>query len=273
MNLLSKFIKQDNLKENNKILGKTQMELIKGIDALGKGLWIKKHKILVVGDLHIGYEEALAKSGIILPKNAFEKTKKELFGLISKAKPREIVINGDLKHEFGKLSGETLKESLNLLKEISKKCEKVIVVKGNHDDILEAFVKDKKIEFKEYYFIKEEEKIKRGGLKIRNICIVHGDKIIKNEDINVADILIMGHEHPAIILEEGPKKEKYKCFLVGKWKNKKLIVIPSFFPLTEGTAINREKLLSPYLHQEIGKFKVYLVGDKVYRFGNVKNFD
>ena len=31
------------------------MEIVKGIEIHGKALWIKKEKILVLGDVHIGY--------------------------------------------------------------------------------------------------------------------------------------------------------------------------------------------------------------------------
>jgi len=77
-----------------------------------------------------------------------------------------------------------------------------------------------------------------------------------------------------VSLREEEKVEKYKCFLVGEWKGKTLIVLPSFFPLIEGTDVNKERLLSPYLHQDIGSFDVYIVADdKAYKFGQLKNLD
>ena len=99
---------------------------------------------------------------------------------------------------------------------------------------------------------------------------MHGDRILSTPKVKEADILIIGHEHPAISLHEGEKIEKYKCFLVGEWKGQTLIVLPSFMPAIEGTDVNNERLLSPYLHQDIGNFDVYIVGDEVYRFGKLK---
>ena len=32
------------------------MEILKGIEMIGKALWIKKQKVLILADLHIGYE-------------------------------------------------------------------------------------------------------------------------------------------------------------------------------------------------------------------------
>ena len=98
---------------------------------------------------------------------------------------------------------------------------------------------------------------------------LHGDKILK-ESLN-SKILIIGHEHPALNLREGPRKELYKCFLLGKYKNKILIVQPSFNLLTEGSDILKEKSLSPFLQQNLNNFEVFVVADKVYNFGKIKN--
>ena len=82
--------------------------------------------------------------------------------------------------------------------------------------------------------------------------------------------VIIGHEHPAINLKDGPRSEKYKCFLKGKFKSYDLIVQPSFTPLIEGTDILAEDLLSPFLKKNLYDFQVFIVGDKVYDFGKIK---
>jgi len=250
------------------------MELIKGIEAKGKALWIKRHKILIIGDLHIGYEEALAKSGVYAPRRAFSELKKEVEILIAETRPVKIIINGDLKHEFGEISNQEWREVMEILDIMRKGCEEVILIKGNHDKILGPIAERMNLRAEEYYHIPKLEKRGAFDLSVGSICVLHGDKILKEKDVEDSDILIIGHEHPAISLSEGEKNEKYKCFLVGKWKRQKLIVIPSFFSLIEGTDINNEKLLSPYLHQDIGKFEVYVIGDdKIYKFGHLKNLD
>ena len=47
--------------------------------------------------------------------------------------------------------------------------------------------------------------------------------------------------------------------------------MPSFNLMTEGTDILNETILSPYLKQNLNNFKVYIVGDKVYNFGRIKD--
>jgi len=232
------------------------MEILNHIEIVGKALWIRKYATLIIADLHIGYEEMLNEKGILVPRTQFKEMKKELEILLEQTRPRRIIINGDLKHEFGKISHQEWHETNEIL-DLLLSYAKVILVKGNHDTILQPIAEKRGLEIMQFYHVKE-------------ICILHGDKIISNLETNKAKILIIGHEHPAISLTEEFKKEKYKCFLLGKWKEQKLIVMPSFFSITEGTDINNEKLLSPYLHQDIDNFDVFIIGDQVYKFGKLK---
>ena len=234
------------------------MSIAKGIEIAGCCLLINK-KILVIADLHIGYEEALAKQGVFAPRNQFKETEKRLDELFKKTgKVEIIVINGDLKHEFREISQQEWKETIKILDMIQKHCKRIILIKGNHDKILGPIAEKKKLRIRDYFCINE-------------ICILHGDKIISNSDTNKSKTLIIGHEHPAITLREEIRHENYKCFLLGKFKSQKLIVMPSFFPLIEGTDILREELLSPYLHQNLKNFEAFIVADKIYKFGKLKN--
>jgi hypothetical protein len=229
------------------------MEITKGIEIVEKSLWVKKSRTLIVSDIHIGYEEALNKQGILIPRTLFKETFNELRTLLDKLKPETIVINGDLKHEFGVISESEWNETLKIL-DLMLKQSNVVLVKGNHDSILEPIAKKRGLKIVDSYCV-------------NNIGIIHGDRII---DLPVKT-LIIGHEHPAIVLEEGIKSEKYKCFLLGKWKKQKLIVMPSFLPIIEGTDVTNEDLLSPYLKQKLDNFEVFIVGDKTYKFGKLRN--
>ncbi len=235
------------------------MEILSGIEIIGKSLWIRKKKIIIIADLHFGYEEALNKQGFLVPRKKFSEIREEIQKLL-KLKPKIVVINGDLKHEFGEISCQQSHDSLVKLELLLKKC-KVILIKGNHDFILGPIARKKNLEIKEFYCFDD-------------VCILHGHKIFLDKKIHDKKIktIIIGHEHPAISIREGLKKEVYKCFLLGKWKNKKIIVMPSFFNIFEGSDIKKEKLLSPFLEEKkIKDFEVFVLGDKIYKFGKVKN--
>ena len=235
-------------------------EILPGIEILGKALWLSETKTLIIADLHIGYEEYLNEQGILVPRFQFSETKRELEELFKekKIKPKTIVINGDLKHEFGEISAQEWKESLSIIDFLSEKCKNIILIKGNHDTILGPIAEKRNLKVKNFYLIKNK------------ICILHGHKIFLDKAVHNAEILIIAHEHPAISLREGAKQEIYKCFLLGEWKKKKIIVMPSFLPITEGSDVSKEKLLSPFLH-DISDFEIFIIGDKIYRFGKIKD--
>ena len=243
------------------------MRIHNGIEIIDLGL--KVDNTFIICDTHIGFEEALNKQGILVPRFQFSEIIKKLERILKAGKIKQIIINGDVKHEFGTISDQEWRHTLQLLDFLSK-YGKVILIKGNHDTILGPIAKKRNVEVKDYYITE----FSRGKKSLKKkILIIHGDKLNKNIEnlIKKTDIIIIGHEHPAITLKEGPRVELYKCFLKGRFKGKLLIVQPSFSLVTEGTDVIKEKLLSPFLKQNLDNFDVYVVEDKVYDFGKLRN--
>ncbi len=265
------------------------LEILSGVEAVRTSLWFPVEKVLVIGDIHLGYEESLFKQGFAVPRLQFKDSVKAMKEILKRigVKPEKIIINGDLKHEFGQISDQEWFDTSRFLELLSKNCKKVVLVKGNHDTILAPIAKRKKLEIVDYFCfkLKKKKRVNKGGSiggirallglrgdsPINSVCVLHGDKLLENEPVKRVDLLIIGHDHPAIVLEEGPKREKYKCFLLGKYKKQKMIVMPSFLSAIEGMDIRFENGHSPYLKQRIGNFEVFIVGDEVYSFGKLKN--
>lgn len=235
------------------------MKISKNIEIIDLGLKIGRK--LIVADLHIGFEEAFNKQGILVPRLQLKDTYEKLEKMIAAAKPDTIIVNGDLKHEFGTISTQEWREALKIIDLMIKSSKKVVLVKGNHDTILGPIAKKRELEIVDKYEIENHDKGK--------ILIIHGDK--KIEIPKKTKTIIIGHEHPAVSIREGVRQETYKCFLKGTYKGKELIVMPSFCTVTEGTDILRQDILSPYLHQELDDFEVFVISDKTYSFGKLKN--
>lgn len=222
------------------------MQIYDNIEIRDLGLYLVKEKTLVISDIHLGYEESLNNSGVMIPRFSFEDLKERISKLLVDVDT--VVINGDLKHKFGgilRTEWENVRKFIEFFGE-----RRIILVQGNHDRILKPIVKE--LELVDYY-------------KVGNILICHGDEI---KEID-SKVIIIGHEHCAIGLKEGVKSEKYKCFLKGSFKDKVLIASPSFNLLAIGTDVLREGRMSPYL-DNIDNFDVYVVSDKIYDFGKVK---
>ncbi|MEK6892835.1 MAG: metallophosphoesterase [Nanoarchaeota archaeon] len=224
------------------------------IEYIGKCLLIETggEKILAIGDLHLGYEEALEKSGALVGRRIFAEMIEEFEGLFGRVgKVNEIVLLGDLKHGLSELGQQEREELMGTFDYLSGKCEKIIVIRGNHDNYLLNLTAKRGIEVKEHY-LKEEFTFFHGNKDFLEIY----DKKIK--------CWIMGHLHPAIKLFErrGVKAEKYKCFLEGKFKGKKIIIVPSFSSFSEGTDVRESEMDMPWKFN-FEKFRVLAVGEKL----------
>ena len=231
------------------------MKILPNIDIVDLSLYVDS--TLVIADVHIGYEEALNKQGVLVPRLQFEEIVKRIeliFGLLKNKQIKTIVINGDLKHEFGTISEQEWRNTLKFIDLLSRHCKEIILIKGNHDNILGPIAGKRGVKVVDSF-------------EAGDVLITHGNRIpsIKN-----CKTIIIGHEHPAVSLKEGPRVERFKCFLKGKYKGKNLIVQPSFNTIIEGTDILKDKVMSPFLQQNIDNFDVYIVEDKVYEFGKVK---
>ncbi|MDI6643783.1 MAG: metallophosphoesterase [Methanobacteriaceae archaeon] len=218
---------------------------------------------LIISDLHLGYEQALNSEGLMIPKFQYEKIitrLEEIFNQIDLQNVKTIIINGDLKHEFAKISKQEWREVINFLKFLKKNFEEIILIKGNHDNFTRYIAEKCELEIYETY-------------SIGDYLLMHGHKLPSNLEKLDDSIIIIGHEHPCIGLRSGERVEKIKCFLKGKWKGIELIVMPSFNFITEGSDILNEKLLSPFLDSNsIQEFEVFAVENfEIFHFNKIND--
>jgi len=226
-------------------------------------------EILVIGDLHIGYEERIASSGLLRMqmKDIFDRLDK-IFNKLKKEKIKlkKIIIAGDLKHEFGEISESEWRDTLKFLNYIGEKCNEIILTRGNHDTIVGPIVNKGKVKLVDYWL---------ENIGDKSIGFLHGNKWFN--ELEASNVLIMGHSHPAIVLKDDYKKEKYKCFLNGKWDKKECYIIPSFSSISYGHDMrnfedNGHKGFSVIPDKQIKKFNLMIYNekeDKVYDFGKL----
>jgi putative SbcD/Mre11-related phosphoesterase len=234
-------------------------EILPGVEIRGLTLYVRKEKTLILGDLHLGYEEELMSAGYLVPRVQYTQLLEHMKGVLEGIEVSTVVINGDLKHEFGRISEQEWKEVGCFLDFLSEKAKKIILVKGNHDTIMGPIVSRREIKTVPYFFLEES-----------GIYVTHGHVIPEDADIKKAKVVVIGHDHPAVTLREGARTEKIKCFLKGKWNKKTLIQMPSASFLTEGTDVTKEKPLSPFMSRTLSDFEAYGVeGYMVLYFGKV----
>jgi len=211
---------------------------------------------LVISDLHIGIEDELSKNGIKISDQTKALLKRICF-LIRETKARETIILGDIKNSIftTKIENKKISEFLDSLKKVTN----LVLVKGNHDGLIEKLVK-KDVDVCSFDT--------RGSY-----LLTHGHrKIPKNlKEKNEIKTIVIGHNHPGICF-----KDRYgivstePCWVVGTEKEKRqVIIMPAFNPLVGETAINRHDVMGPIAKNiDIENARIYLL-DGTY-LGHVK---
>ncbi len=212
-------------------------------------------RVLVVGDLHIGYERILFKQDYY-STNLTIRIITEFEKLVEKLEPTEIIILGDLKHSIQDFSKPEFHQIAQLLQHLQQRA-KVTIIPGNHDADLELVTPD-------------DTKISSSaGLRLqfksKQIYLLHGHAH-PSSDILSCDSMIMGHIHPTISISKFKQKSSlHRVWVKTKWRstigettkrwsgegqfqnekeviqrllNMRILIIPAYLSLLRGHVLN-----------------------------------
>lgn len=141
----------------------------------------QKKRYLIVGDLHIGFEEKFRGSGISIEPR-IDKITDELSELIEREKVTDLLINGDVKSGTDRITRSEWENVPKFFDKMTKLCQ-VSVLPGNHDAGLEHLLPQ------------SVSLLDSNGILISNILILHGHTrpLLKFRSCKQ---MIMGHVHP-----------------------------------------------------------------------------
>lgn len=216
---------------------------------------LKVGDTLIISDLHFGYETSLNNQGLMIPQHQFDKIMESMELIQKKANARNIILNGDIKHNFGSISKQEWREVLDFIDYLSDLFIDIRVIKGNHDNFTQ-------------YILNKRDLILEDYILLDNFMITHGH-IIPDEIPSNVDTIIIGHEHPCIGVRNQERVEKVKAFLKGSWNGYNLIVLPSFTMITSGSDVLHEKTISPFIGNVLDFEVIAVENGEVYPFGLV----
>lgn len=231
------------------------LEIIKNEPALL--LHEGSRRVLVVGDLHIGYERVLFKQNYY-STNLATRITTQFEQLVTELDPTEIIILGDLKHSIRDFSKQEFQQIAQLLLNLQQNAA-VTIIRGNHDADLELVVPD------------ATQIISSRGFRLRfkskHVYLLHGHAI-PSADILSCDSLIMGHIHPAITISTLKEKSSiHRVWVRTGWKptiiealrnwlgedtfgsednvikkvlQMKVLIIPAYLDLLQGHILNAD---------------------------------
>ena len=217
-------------------------------------LILKKNseKILIVSDLHIGWEASLAKQGIHISSQT-PKIIEKILELIETHNPSSLFLLGDIKHTIAGIELSEWREVPDFFRKMLENISDINIILGNHDGNLKSLV---------------PRNVKIFGAKgtiLDGIGVFHGHawpsiKLLR------CNYLIMGHLHPVITLRDNfgfrttrrvwmktcCDIEKITSSLIKRKKNYKnmneiierenrtleLLIMPSFNEILSGQPVN-----------------------------------
>src|SRR5690348_5603325 len=91
---------------------------------------LKKERVVVVGDLHIGVESKMGEEGIHVP-NASLKMSAKLNKICKEADADAILFLGDIKDRIGFPTSEEANSMRSFFRALN--CKRIMIAKGNHD--------------------------------------------------------------------------------------------------------------------------------------------
>ncbi len=214
--------------------------------------YIKSINALAIADMHLGYEALMAKNGIFAPKVNLKKIIEMLSKAVEITKASSIVVDGDIKNEFSTVEPEEFNELYDFINFAKSIKVDLYLIKGNHDNFVERYKEPFKL------------KVARQQLQLGRYLFFHGEEMpdLNGKDI---DMLIMGHEHPSIgITDDMGRREKLRCFLYGRYKKSKLLVLPAIGYFASGSDIlaeSPESMLSPiFKHIDVDSMHAIAIG-------------
>ena len=142
-------------------------------------------RVLVVGDLHIGWEITLAQQGIHVPSQT-PKLADRLLEVIRKSSPTKIVFLGDVKHTVLGAELEEWRDIPEFFERIVPRVPDVQIIQGNHDGNIEPMTP------------REVKIIPPSGIALwEKYGLFHGHAWPAPELLG-CESLIQGHLHPVV---------------------------------------------------------------------------
>ncbi len=183
-----------------------------------RALLLPDHETVVIADTHIGRSEA---SNVEFPLDALEDLETRLRNSLEALDPAEVVIAGDVLHQFDRVS-VSAERGLDRLRAVCRQAGVALVfVRGNHDTILPNVWNGP---LHDEYSVDDE------------VLVHHGHERPDPDAVASAELLVIGHDHPVISIEGRTRP----CFLSGSGPNGDvdLLMLPAFTRLAAGAEVN-----------------------------------
>lgn len=207
------------------------------VDSL-PAVYVSHADAFILADLHLGYEEVMAGTGVFLPRIQFKKIMEALERLAKMRPGSRIILAGDVKHCFQKLTRQERVELAKLVRGLQEMgFREILVVRGNHDNYAKTVLSPMGVEV-----IEDHLDLGKG------IVVAHGHKKVEAD----YEFIVIGHEHPALKVSVGGGRAKFPVFLIMPLETgASAVVLPPTGAYQVGNMVStdRRDYLSPIIRE------------------------
>jgi len=207
-----------------------------------RAVYLAQEATLAIADLHLGYAWAQRAAGNLVPLGTGDEWAAALTGLLDDYGPKQVVVLGDFVHSAVKVQAIEA-EVCRFIEAVEMRAE-LVLVGGNHDRGLKKLLErcGKAVEVRE-------------SLRCGNYLLVHGHEALEGQEL-----VLMGHEHPAVTLEDpAGGVVRCPCFLVGE----RVTVLPAMSHWAAGCNVRSGRFLSALAKGERFARVVAILGGKL----------
>lgn len=167
-----------------------------------RSMFWPKHQMLILSDLHLGKTAHLRKNGFAIPSYTHSHDIQRLSELIQYYQAQQLIIVGDMIHAKNNKEVMAWKEFQHENSDL-----KMILIKGNHDRLSNAFLYD------------------LGVHQIENSFLFDGILFVHEPISEIEHSTISGHIHPGVqvnLLKNNRKS--FPCFAL----HQNILILPAF---------------------------------------------
>lgn len=151
---------------------------------------LRREKILLFADTHVGYEVELRREKGVNVMSQTNRLLEKMIELVNFYNATSVAILGDVKHELP-APRESFEEVRTFLSTLAREVP-VLLIPGNHDSLIQKIVEK----------VSGVELAPTRGVVYRRFLLFHGHIKPSKEDLEKVDTIIMGHTHPAVAIRD-----------------------------------------------------------------------
>lgn len=207
-----------------------------------RAVYVERGDALVLADLHVGRGEG---SDVEFPLGEASDLSERLSALVDAFAPSEVVVAGDVLHQFARVSDRVDRSLSDLVAVCRDAGARPVLVRGNHDTQLasvwngtihDAYEIDLDEAGDEASAPHTDESSYLPATASGPVVVRHGHEAPPADEADRAGLYVIGHDHPTVEIQGGRRRPCY-LYVPDAVRGTPALVLPAFNRLPAGVTV------------------------------------